>query len=186
MEPKDYNTCLFFAKIWLEESIHQSEVLLELFGKFRGAARPTTDEFEESQAYVARRSFVEHYILTSTVMARRFLERLVHHAKQPEKQEVNKYLEATEIAEKIRDMREHSDAYFLGKGQNQQEFQRSSDEMTWDLSCSFVKEDGYYLGNEITIQEIAKQAHKILNNFPAEKKLLRKRSKSAGVPKIKR
>lgn len=106
MDAENKETTIFFLESWLNEVISNSQVFLQNINE------PIS--FEDN--FHKRRMFDEHYILTATVMSVRFSKQLVNHASKNIKHSLSSFIENTKDAVDVRDMREHSDEYFLGKG----------------------------------------------------------------------
>ena len=152
IEAQKQETVLFFLESWLGEAVNRSAKLLESF-----------DSFSVESNYASRRMFDEHYLLTATVMSVRFAGQVVHHAKKNFREQLREFLDATADAVKVRDMREHSDDYFLGKGRKQGELVRSTDhDGICDMSSTIVSDSGYMLGNLISVETIRKECEKAL------------------------
>jgi hypothetical protein len=63
-------------------------------------------------------------------------------------------------------MREHSDEYFTGQGKKQNAFFKgSSDGICCDMSSTIIRDQGYMLGNLISIEQIKDECLILLNNL---------------------
>ena len=110
--------------------------------------------------------FDEHYILTATAMSVRFSKQLVNHASKNIKHSLSSFIENTKDAVDVRDMRKHSDEYFLGKGRKQGGFFKGSCEnIQCDMSSSVQNEFGYMLGNLIAMEKIQSECAKLLSSL---------------------
>ncbi|WP_203226568.1 hypothetical protein [Psychrobacter sp. P2G3] len=122
MDAENKETTIFFLESWLNEVINNSQVFLQNINE------PIS--FEDN--FHKRRMFDEHYILTATVMSVRFSKQLVNHVSKNIKHSLSSFIENTKDAVDVRDMREHSDEYFLEKGRKQGGFFKGSCE---DIQC---------------------------------------------------
>jgi hypothetical protein len=145
MNQDEKETSIFFLKSWLEEVIYSGTDFLAKIN------RP----FDIHDDWYRRRMFDEHYVLTATVMSIRFSKQVVNHAQRNLKASLEKFIEQTRDAVDVRDMREHSDEYFTGKGRKKDQFLKGSTEnIQCDMSSSIQNERGYMLGNIIAMESI--------------------------------
>ena len=157
MEDDTKSTVTFFLNSWLEEATSSCDTFLENINK----------PFSFDDPFHKRRMFEEHYVLTATVMSIRFAKQLVNHAKKPLKDQLEAFIEETQLAVDVRDMREHSDEYFTGKGRKKASFYQGSENgLEIDMSSSIQNEHGYMLGNVISMEEISKKCSELLQALP--------------------
>lgn len=153
MDDEQKDTTKFFSESWLAEAIHRCNSFLKNVNK----------PFSLEDDFHKRRMFEEHYALTATVMSVRFAKQLVHHAQKDLKEHLEAFITATKDAVDVRDMREHSDEYFLGKGRKKDEFFKGSDQgIQCDMSSSIQNEHGYMLGNLIAMESVLAECQKLL------------------------
>uniref|UniRef100_A6VW85 Uncharacterized protein n=1 Tax=Marinomonas sp. (strain MWYL1) TaxID=400668 RepID=A6VW85_MARMS len=153
MDAESKETTMFFLKSWLAEAIDGSRSFLNNINK----------PFSFEDRFHKRRMFDEHYVLTATVMSVRFSKQIVHHSPKNVKESLTSFIKATEDAVDVRDMREHSDEYFLGKGRKKDEFFKGSGNgIQCDMSSSIQNENGYMLGNLIAMETIQFQCETLL------------------------
>lgn len=145
-----------FLKGWLQESISRgTEFLVK-------ANQP----FDIHDSWRKKRKFDEHYVLTATVMSVRFSRQLVNHAPKNLKISLEKFIEQTKDAVDVRDMREHSDEYFIGKGRKKDQFFKgSTEQIRCDMSSSVQNEHGYMLGNLIAMELIIGSCEVLLSDL---------------------
>jgi hypothetical protein len=156
MDAESRETTMFFLESWLTEAIDGCQNFLQNINK----------PFSFEDTFHKRIMFDEHYVLTATVMSIRFSKQLVHHASKDIKQTLTTFINATKDAVDVRDMREHSDEYFLGKGRKKDEFFKgSSDNIQCDMSSSIQNECGYMLGNLIAMEKIQSECIKLLSSL---------------------
>lgn len=156
MDADNKETIIFFLESWLNEVINNSQVFLQNINE------PIS--FEGN--FHKRMMFDEHYILTATVMSVRFSKQLVNHVSKNIKNSLSFFIENTKDAVDVRDMREHSDEYFLGKGRKQGDFFKGSCEnIQCDMASSVQNEFGYMLGNLIAMEKIQSECAKLLNSL---------------------
>ncbi len=154
MDAKTKETTLFFLDGWLKEAVFVGKQFLVNVNK----------PFSFEDNWHKRRMFDEHYVLTATVMSIRFAKQLVHHAPREMKLGLELFIENTKDAVDVRDMREHSDEYFLGKGKKKNEFYKGSGNgIKCDMSSSIQNEHGYMLGNLIAVEVIIDECDQLLN-----------------------
>lgn len=154
MDTEKKETTIYFLKMWLSEVISNSQIFL----------LNTNKSLTFENTFYKRMMFDEHYILTATVMSVRFSKQLVDHSSKDIKQALVSFIENTKDAVDVRDMREHSDEYFLGRGRKQKEFFKGSDEhIQCDMSSSVQNECGYMLGNLIAMETIKSECNNLLN-----------------------
>lgn len=72
------------------------------------------------------------------------------------------------MAERVRDAREHSDEYFLGKGRYQNEFVNRWGPVACDLSSSLIDEE-YMLGGIASVERLLDSVRAALAAFPPER-----------------
>lgn len=153
MDAKQKETAEFFLDSWLNEAVGRCVVFLNNVNK----TFPRHDRFQKT------RMFDEHYILTATVMSVRFAKQLENHATKELKEKLQQFIAATKDAVDIRDMREHSDEYFLGKGRKKDEFLKGSvQSIQCDMSSSVQNEHGYMLGNLIAMEFVCQECQNLL------------------------
>ena len=156
MNQESQYTLIFFLQCWLNEAISNSSIFLE------NIDQPLS--FENN--FHKRRMFDEHYVLTATVMSVRYSKQVVNHTKKGLKEHITKFIEATIDAVDVRDMREHSDEYFIGKGKKKDEFYKgSSQNIQCDMSSSIKNENGYMLGNLIAMELILDECKSLLKHI---------------------
>lgn len=161
MNTCDFNTCLFLGRIWLEEASCRLTALLHLRDKLLADGPPAPD-------LLRSRPFLEHYALTATVMVRRFVRRIEAHVSKRDRLTLRRFLEATEVAERVRDAREHSDEYFLGKGRHQDAFVTRLGPIACDLSSALIDEE-YVLGGIASVERLLSSVRAALAAFPSER-----------------
>lgn len=155
MDNKEIETTVFFLESWLNETIGSCDRFLS---KING---PTSfdDEFHK------RRMFEEHYVLTATVMSIRFARQLINHENEDFKKHIKEFINSTKNAVDVRDMREHSDEYFIGKGKKHGDFFKGSNQhIRCDMTSSIKNEHGYMLGNLIAMEFIQSECKKLLKS----------------------
>ena len=156
MDTRNKEITIFFLKSWLTEAINGCQSFLSNINK----------PFSLEDSFHKRIMFEEHYVLTATVMSIRFSKQFVHHAPREIKGSLSAFIEATKDAVDVRDMKEHSDEYFIGKGKKKDEFFKGSGNgIQCDMSSSIINEHGYMLGNLISMETIEKECLKLLNSF---------------------
>ena len=156
MEQEKKEITIFFLDSWLNEAITRCDNFLENISK------PVSFE----NTFHKRLMFDEHYVLTATVMSRRYASQLVHHAPKGLKGSIEEFIEKTKDAVDVRDMREHSDEYFLGKGRKQDDFFKGSgNNIQCDMSSSIRDERGYMLGNLIAMEFVHQECTKLLQTL---------------------
>lgn len=110
------------------------------------------------------RMFEEQYVLTATVMSVRFARQLVNHSTKNLKDKLQQFIDATRDAVDVRDMREHSDEYFLGNGRKKDVFFKGSDQgIQCDMSSSIQSQHGYMLGNLIAMEVVQEACQNLLS-----------------------
>lgn len=153
MDDDSKETTLFFLQSWLNEAIGRCDDFLNNINK----------SFSLNSEFIRRRMFEEHYVLTATVMSIRFARQLVNHADKGLKGHLESFIAATKDVVDVRDMREHADEYFIGKGKKpDQFFKGSSRGIQCDMSSSIQNENGYMLGNLIAMEFIRDECKKLL------------------------
>lgn len=153
MNAEQRKTTEFFLESWLNEAVNRCNAFLH------NVSKPHNNFYKT-------RMFEEHYILTATVMSVRFARQLVNHASKDLKNELQQFIEATRDAVDVRDMREHSDEYFLGKGRKKGEFYKGSKKgIQCDMSSSINNERGYMLGNLIAMELIREECQNLLSHI---------------------
>jgi len=153
MDDDSKETMVFFLQSWLNETIGRCDDFLD----------NTNKPFSSDSKFTRRRMFEEHYVLTATVMSIRFARQLVNHADKGLRGHLESFIAATKDAVDVRDMREHSDKYFIGKGNKQDQFLKgSSQAIQCDMSSSIQSENGYMLGNLIAMEFIRDECKKLL------------------------
>ncbi len=158
MDAENKETIIFFLQGWLTEAINSSKDFLSNIN--------INKPFSFEDNFHKRRMFDEHYVLTATVMSVRFSKQLVHHSKKKIKDSLSSFIEATKDAVDVRDMREHSDEYFLGKGRKKDEFFKGSGNgIQCDMSSSIQNEHGYMLGNLIAMEAIQIECINLLESL---------------------
>lgn len=156
MEAEQKETAEYFLESWLNEAVNRCNSFL------RNVNKP----FSLHDGFHKTRMFEEHYVLTATVMSIRFARQLVNHANKDFKSQLQKFIDATRDAVDVRDMREHSDEYFLGKGRKKEEFFKGSGEgIEIDMSSSIQNEHGYMLGNLIALEVVRDECLSLLSCF---------------------
>ena len=154
MDAEQKETTEFFLESWLNEAVGRSSSFLDKVN------RP----FSLHDSFHQTRMFEEHYVLTATVMSVRFARQLVNHAAKDLKCQLQKFIDATKDAVDVRDMREHSDEYFLGKGRKKDEFFKGSGKgIECDMSSSIQNEHGYMLGNLIALELVRDECQSLLS-----------------------
>jgi len=154
MDDKQKEITEFFLQSWLNEAVDRSNSFLDNIN------RPYSQNF----SFIKTRMYEEHYVLTATVMSVRFARQLVNHAPKALKEQLQKFIDVTRDAVDVRDMREHSDEYFLGKGRKKDEFFKGSVEsIKCDMSSSIQTEDGYMLGNLIALELVRDECQSLLS-----------------------
>ena len=155
MNKENHDTLIFFLECWLNEAISNISSFLESIEQ----------PFSFENNFHRRRMFDEHYILTATVMSVRYSKQVVSHTKKGLKEHIEKFIEKTSDAVDVRDMREHSDEYFIGKGKKKDEFYKgSSQNIQCDMSSSIKNENGYMLGNLISMELILQECQTLLKH----------------------
>jgi hypothetical protein len=155
MEAEQKETTKFFLENWLNEAIERCDNFLCNVNK----------PFSIDDNFHKKRMFEEHYTLTATVMSIRFAKQLVNHAQKGLKEHLESFIIATQDAVDVRDMREHSDEYFLGKGRKKDQFFKGSGGgIQCDMSSSIQNEQGYLLGNLIAMESIRDECQKLLQH----------------------
>ncbi|UTA80934.1 hypothetical protein J4377_05500 [Halomonas sp. XH26] len=153
MDAVQKDTTQFFLDSWLAEAVHRCSSFLH------SANKP----FSFDDDFHRRRMFEEHYALTATVMGVRFAKQLVHHTPKELKESLESFIIATQDAVDVRDMREHSDEYFLGRGRKKEEFFKGSGQgVQCDMSSSVQNENGYMLGNLIAMETVRDECQALL------------------------
>lgn len=153
MDAEQKDITRFFLDSWLDEAVHRCDSFLNSVNK----------PFSFEDNFHRRRMFEEHYALTATVMGVRFAKQLVHHAPRQLKERLESFIGATQDAVDVRDMREHSDEYFLGKGRKKGEFFKGSGQgIQCDMSSSIQNQNGYMLGNLIAMETVRRECHALL------------------------
>jgi len=153
MDDDSKETMVFFLQSWLNEAIGRCDDFLDNINK----------PFSLDSKFTRRRMFEEHYVLTATVMSIRFARQLVNHADKGLKGHLESFIAATKDAVDVRDMREHSEKYFIGKGNKQDQFLKGSSRgIQCDMSSSIQNENGYMLGNLIAMEFIRDECKKLL------------------------
>jgi hypothetical protein len=156
MEKEKITTAMFFLRIWLEETNFRCNELLKY----------ASIDYSKAHGGSQRRLFEEHYLLTATVMSIRFARQIVHSMKKNFKVSLEHYIAETEKAKIVRDMREHSDEYFVGKGNKPEFFKMgSSDGIEIDMTSSLVTLEAYMLGNYVSVQEIQFECNSLLKSL---------------------
>ena len=156
METEQKETTKFFLKNWLNEAIERCDSFLYNVNK----------PFSIDNNFHKKRMFEEHYTLTATVMSIRFAKQLVNHAQKGLKEDLKSFIIATQDAVDVRDMREHSDEYFLGKGRKKDQFFKGSGGgIQCDMSSSIHNERGYLFGNLIAMESIRDECKKLLQQI---------------------
>jgi len=154
MNADQKETTEFFLESWLNEAVGRCNSFLN------NVNRP----FSLHDSFHQTRMFEEHYILTATVMSVRFARQLVNHAAKDLKDQLQKFIDATRDAVDVRDMREHADEYFLGKGRKKEEFFKGSGQgIECDMSSSIQNEHGYMLGNLIALELVRDECQSLLS-----------------------
>ena len=123
MDDKQKEITEFFLQSWLNEAVDRSNSFLDNIN------RPYSQNF----SFIKTRMYEEHYVLTATVMSVRFARQLVNHAPKALKEQLQKFIDVTRDAVDVRDMREHSDEYFLGKGRKKER----KEERKWSIELIF-------------------------------------------------
>ncbi|QOP41105.1 hypothetical protein [Sulfurimonas marina] len=153
MKIEQKETAKFFLENWLNEAVERCENFLYNINK----------PLSIDNSFHKKRMFEEHYTLTATLMSIRFAKQLVNHAQKDFKVQLEAFIHATQDAVDVRDMREHSDEYFLGKGKKKEEFFKGSGRgILCDMSSSIQNEQGYMLGNLIAMESIHNECQKLL------------------------
>lgn len=156
MDAEQKETAEFFLESWLNEAVGRCNSFLQNVSK----------PFSLHDSFHKTRMFEEHYVLTATVMSVRFARQLVNHANKDLKCQLQHFIDATRDAVDVRDMREHSDEYFLGKGRRKDEFFKGSGEgIECDMSSSIQNEHGYMLGNLIALEVVRDECLSLLSFF---------------------
>ncbi|EHU5129780.1 hypothetical protein KY940_004391 [Vibrio vulnificus] len=156
MTQDEKDTSIFFLKSWLQEAIYSGTQFLVKINQ----------PFDINDTWHRRCMFDEHYVLTATVMSVRFSRQLVNHAPKNLKVSLEHFIEQTRDAVDVRDMREHFDEYFLGKGRKKDQFLKgSTEQIQCDMSSSIQNEHGYMLGNLIAIESIIGSCEMLLGNL---------------------
>lgn len=143
MTDKDRQTLMFFLGRWLQ----QAEVMM---------SRVIVGREDWSQAI-----YTEHYALTSLVMARRFASGLAPQSKKTLKDMLTTFLEETKLGEDVRDMREHSDHYFVGKGRKQDSFVNVDQYIHCDMSSTIVDDRGHMFGGIVAAESLLSSVQKL-------------------------
>lgn len=155
MDAEQRETAEFFLESWLNEAVERCDVFLHNVN----TPLSVHDSFHRT------RMFEEHYVLTATVMSVRFARQLVNHARKGFKEKLQRFIDATRDAVDVRDMREHSDEYFLGRGQKKEQFFKGSSQgVQCDMSSSIKNEHGYMLGNLIAMESVREECHELLSH----------------------
>jgi hypothetical protein len=155
METEQKGITKFILENWLNEVVERCDYFLSEINK----------GFSIDNNFNKKRMFDEHYTLTATVMSIRFAKQLVNHVQKDLKEQLESFINATQDAVDVRDMREHSDEYFLGKGRKKDQFFKGSgDGIKCDMSSSIKNEHGYMLGNLIAMESIRDECQKLLQN----------------------
>lgn len=154
MNTEQKETTAFFLQNWLNEAVCRCNAFLHNVNK----------PFSLHNSFDQTRMFEEHYVLTATVMSVRFARQLVNHATKDLRDKLQKFIDATRDAVDVRNMREHSDEYFLGKGRKKDEFFKGSGQgIECDMSSSIQNEHGYMLGNLIAMELVRDECQNLLS-----------------------
>lgn len=156
MDSTQLNTFRFFLEAWLEETGIRCTEVLEKYTSIGSAGD------------LKGRAFDEHYALTAATMSRRFATKLHPHASKAIKPAIEAFLQNTKLVETVRDMREHSDAYFTGKGRNQDEFLTCDELALGDMSSTIARDEGYMLGNVFAVECITGESANLLKELRTE------------------
>ena len=154
MDAEQKETTEFFLECWLNEAVGRCNSFLSNVNK----------PFSQDDSFHQTLMFEEHYVLTATVMSVRFARQLVNHTSKDLKDQLQKFIDTTRDAVDVRNMREHSDEYFLGKGRKKDEFFKGSVKgIECDMSSSIQNEDGYMLGNLIALEIVRDECQNLLS-----------------------
>jgi hypothetical protein len=173
------------ARHWLLAVIEQGQKCKDIQEQLRGSmVPPPTDpaqrrewmdrrrsELDQRQAAMERRIPAEHFFVIAVGKSEIWLNELAD-LEPGVKGTFDDYLRRLPHARDVRNMREHDEEYFKGKGRAQERFVHESDGGTVDGSATLIAGGKYLLGGRLDLIEAMDAARTVIDRlFPTRESL---------------